>query len=78
MCIDQREITVLSNEKSKRYSYTPREYIMKRLNLLSIDDLKYQTNIIQMVWACNYDNSNILGERNPLKIYSDSTNLKNI
>lgn len=76
MCIDQREITVLSNEKSKRYSYTPREYIMKRLNLLSIDDLKYQTNIIQMVWACNYDNSNILGERNPLKIYSDSTNLK--
>lgn len=49
---------------------------MKRLNLLSIDDLKYQTNIIQMVWACNYDNSNILGERNPLKIYSDSTNLK--
>lgn len=78
MCIDQREITVLSNEKSKRYSYTPREYIMKRLNLLSIDDLKYQTNIIQMVWACNYDNSNILGERNPLKIYSDSTNLKNV
>ena len=51
---------------------------MKILNLLSIDDLKYQTNIIQMVWACNYDNSNILGERNPLKIYSDTLNLKNV
>ncbi len=78
MCIDEREITVLSNEKLKRYSYTPREYIVKRLNLLSIDDLKYQTNIIQMVWACNYDNSNFSGEKNPLKIYSDAVNLKTV
>lgn len=78
MSIDEKEISVLSKGESGRYSYTPREYILNKIEELSTKNLKYQINIIQMVWACNYDNNNFLGKINPLKLYSNAESLKSI
>ena len=78
MSIDDKEISVLLKEDLKRYSYTPREYVLKKIDSLSPKNLKYQINIIQMVWACYYDNDNFSEKVYPLKLYSDSKELKNI
>lgn len=79
MSIDEKDLSILSCD-SKRYLYTPRDYILKKINMVSRRDIEYQISIIQMIWACNFDNDNIevLNTKKPVKIRFESKDMRGV